>query len=428
MERFRIAFLTIALVALASFTLVACGDDEESETTTSGGAAATTTAADGADAPAGDPIKVGSIVSATGPLAGSLGRSADVLTAWEKHTNAAGGINGHPVKVTTIDDGQNPAKGLAAAKKLIEEEGVVAIVGQMSLVSASWEKYASDKGVPVVGGQPVDTPFMTNPNFFTSGSTLPALLYGEIELTAKAGKKKANVMYCAETPICAQLEPILAGIGKMAGVEVTGQKISSTAPNYNAPCLAAKGKGAEALFVAVNSSVVPRVMASCAKQGYKPLSVASSATTDKAWLDEPDLNGTVISATNAVYTDESVPGVKAFSEALDQYAPGLRDSKQFSFPLIYPWAGGELFAKAAEAAKLTPESKPADVVKGLYALENETLDGIAPPLNFVEGQPGFTPCYFPAEIADGEFRSTSDNEPVCLPEDKAKQLAAAIGG
>jgi hypothetical protein len=47
-----------------------------------------------------------------------------------------------------------------------------------------------------------------------------------------------------------------------------------------------------------------------------------------------------------------------------------------------PWVGGKLFEAAAAKAKLTPDSTPEDVKKGLYALKNETLGGLAPPLTF----------------------------------------------
>lgn len=429
---YRLKRRTVAVAAaIVGLTVAGCGSSSSSSTSTNAsGAAATGTAA--ANAPkstvSGTPIVVGSICSCTGPLAASLGKSLDVMQAWAKYTNANGGLNGHPVKVVTVDDAQNPAKALAGVKKLVETDKVQAIVGQMSLASAAWEKYAAAKGVPVVGGQPVDTPFLTNPDFYASGSTLPLLLYGELALTKQAGKKHVGLFYCAETPICAQLQPILAGLGKQLGLTVDGAKISSTAPNYTAPCLAFKQKGVDALFVAVNSSVVPRVADACAQQGFKPLNVASSATTERSWVKDKNLDGAVVSGTNAVYTDATIPGVKAFLDAIDAYVPGLKDSQQFSYPLIYPWAGGQLFAAAAKAAKLTPTSTPADVKKGLYALKDETLDGIAPPLNFVQGKPGFPTCFFPAKLAGGEFQSVGGGKPTCLDQATAGAIAKALAG
>jgi branched-chain amino acid transport system substrate-binding protein len=153
----------------------------------------------------GDPIKIGTLCSCTGPVAASIGKSLEVLRAWGSWTNANGGINGHPVEVVAYDDGQNPTTALAQAKKLVEEDKVMAIVGTMSLVTDSWAKYVSGKGIPVVGGQSVDVGFFTDPNFFASGSTLPLLLLGEVSLAKASGAEKLGLFYCSETPVCAQL-------------------------------------------------------------------------------------------------------------------------------------------------------------------------------------------------------------------------------
>jgi len=403
-------------VALA-LALSACATDDP--------AAGGTTAVDDGGLK-GDPIVIGSLCSCTGPLAASLGRSLDVLNAWASYTNTNGGINGHPVKVISYDDGQNAAQGLSMAKKLVEEDKVVAIVGQMSLVSDSWSEYVTKAGIPVVGGQPVDSGFFTNPNFFTSGSTLPLLLLGEVSVAAKAGAQKIGLFYCSETPICAQLPPIIEALAGPMNLAVEKQMISSSAPNYIAPCRAFKDAGVDAVFAAVNSDVVPRVSKSCSEQNFDPIQIASSATTQKSWTEDPIMDGSLVVGTNAAYTDESVPGVKNFLDAITEYVPDLQDSPQFSYPMIYPWAGGELFKAAAEAADLGPTSTPADVVTGLRALKDETLDGVSPPLNFPEGVPGFPLCYFTSTITGGAFEPDADA--VCIDQETANGILAALAG
>jgi branched-chain amino acid transport system substrate-binding protein len=376
----------------------------------------------------GTPIVVGALCSCTGPLGASLGKSNEVLHAWAKWTNAHGGVNGFPVKVITYDDGQNPTKGLSLAKKLVEQDKVVGIVGQMSLVSSAWAGYVQGRGIPVLGGQPVDTTFLTNPDFFTSGTTLPVLLLAEIRLAAAAGAKTVGVFYCSETPVCAQLPTLLTAFGAVAGLKVVDAKVSQSAPNYIAECASFKQQGVDTVFSGVNSDVVARIAQSCAQQGFKPRQVASSATTQKSWTTDPNLAGSLVGATNAVYTDPSVPGVKSFLDATAQYLPGLQESPQFSWPLLYPWAGGELFVKAATAARLTPTSTPSDLKRGLYALKDETLDGLAPPLTFTEGKPGFPTCYFAAQLKDGAFQATDGGKPACIDATTAKALQAAVSG
>jgi branched-chain amino acid transport system substrate-binding protein len=421
------------LAALGAFAAAGCGSDDESGSSGSSSSGSTSTGASSGAPKAnvsGDPITVGFICTCTAPTTqGALGPSEDVIQAWASYTNANGGINGHPVKVISEDDAGDPAKSLQAAKKLVETDKVMAIVGQQSLQDAAWEKYVTDKGIPVVGGIALEPTYLTSPSFYPSGSTLPLMLYGIVEQAKKAGKTKLGLFYCAESPVCATLGPILEGLGALEGVEVTAQKVSSTAPNYTAPCLALKQDGVDSLFIGMSSTLVPTIIDACAKQGYTPLNIASGGTTSGVWTENPNLVGTTISATNAVYTDDSIPAVKEFLTALDDYVPGLTDDPQFSYPLINPWAGGQLFKAAGEAAKLTPDSTPEDVKKGLYALKDETLGGLAPPLNFTEGKPAFPACYFAAEITEDGYAPLDGNaDPTCPDPETVGKIGAALGG
>ncbi|WP_327117084.1 ABC transporter substrate-binding protein [Nocardia sp. NBC_01730] len=374
----------------------------------------------------GDPILIGSICSCTGPAAGSVGRAADVLQAWASSVNDRGGVNGHPVKVVSYDDGQNPTTALAVAKKLVEQDKVVAIVGQTSLVSSSWQAYVDSKGIPVIGGQPVDAPFITDPNFFASGTTLPVLMLGEVAQAKQAGAKTFGVYYCAEIPVCEQLPKMLEPMAKQAGMGFAAEKVAIAAPNYIAPCLAFKEKGVDAVFPGVSVEAISRIAASCAQQGYKPIQAPSGASLQKAWAADPNFEGSIFAGSNALYTDDSIPAIKDFSEALDKYVPGLRNSADLSAPLLWPWAGGQLFLAAAKAAGLSPSSTSADVIKGLHALRDETLDGLAPPLTFPEGKPAFPLCYFTGSTKGGAYHSDNGGKPTCIDQDTAAALMKAL--
>ncbi|MEJ1159550.1 ABC transporter substrate-binding protein [Prosthecomicrobium sp. N25] len=74
-------------------------------------------------------IKIGSVVSATGP-ASFLGDPADrTLKLYVERLNAAGGINGKKLQLVTYDDGGDANKAKTFAQRLVEEDKVVAMVG-----------------------------------------------------------------------------------------------------------------------------------------------------------------------------------------------------------------------------------------------------------------------------------------------------------
>jgi branched-chain amino acid transport system substrate-binding protein len=109
--------------AVVALSAAACGG--------SGGGSSTTSSSTGTGAagstlslPGGD-IKVGAIVPLSGPLAGPGAGIKAALTAFVNEANTAGGIDGHKLDLIVENDGNDPATGVVAARKL-KSEGVVA--------------------------------------------------------------------------------------------------------------------------------------------------------------------------------------------------------------------------------------------------------------------------------------------------------------
>ncbi len=82
-----------------------------------------------APAAAADPIKIGAIVSATGP-ASFLGDPQDkTLHAYVDSINAAGGVDGRKLELFIYDDSSDAAKANSFTKRLIQQDKVDFIVG-----------------------------------------------------------------------------------------------------------------------------------------------------------------------------------------------------------------------------------------------------------------------------------------------------------
>jgi branched-chain amino acid transport system substrate-binding protein len=78
---------------------------------------------------AGASIKVGAILSVTGPAAFLGAPEAKTLEMLAEEINAKGGINGTKIELVIKDSGGSPEKAISFAKQLIEEEKVFAIIG-----------------------------------------------------------------------------------------------------------------------------------------------------------------------------------------------------------------------------------------------------------------------------------------------------------
>lgn len=165
------------LATSVAFMLVvaACGSDDSSDTSgTSGDTAApevseatspdespaTDAPAPSGDSPCGqasgeeatgDPIVVGAIVGATGPA--DFSSASKSAAAYFSCVNANGGIDGRPIAYIVEDDAWDPEIAASAAKGLVEDDGVVAMIASTSFVECGANaQYYEDNNVVVVAG------------------------------------------------------------------------------------------------------------------------------------------------------------------------------------------------------------------------------------------------------------------------------------
>jgi len=80
-------------------------------------------------AEAGEPIRIGAILSVTGPAAFLGAPEARTLEMIVEEQNKKGGVLGRKIELIVKDSGASPEKAFSFAKQLIEEDKVFAIIG-----------------------------------------------------------------------------------------------------------------------------------------------------------------------------------------------------------------------------------------------------------------------------------------------------------
>src|SRR5436305_1927585 len=72
--------------------------------------------------------------------------------AWVADVNARGGLAGHPVQLITADDRGDPSQAVSLARRLVEQDGVIAFFGLPDPTTAqAILAYLETKGVPAIG-------------------------------------------------------------------------------------------------------------------------------------------------------------------------------------------------------------------------------------------------------------------------------------
>jgi ABC-type branched-subunit amino acid transport system substrate-binding protein len=99
-----------------------------------------------------DRIVFGQSAAFDGPAAAlGLGMREGILAAFNE-ANATGGVNRRKLELVSYDDGYEPERAIANTRKLIDVDGVFALIGEVGTpTSAAAQPIATDAGVPFIG-------------------------------------------------------------------------------------------------------------------------------------------------------------------------------------------------------------------------------------------------------------------------------------
>jgi branched-chain amino acid transport system substrate-binding protein len=351
--------------------------------------------------------------------------------AWQAYTNAHGGINGHPVKVISLDTKQDPATAVSDVQTLINNDHIIAMVAEDDQNLPAWFPLLVAKGIPAIGGPCYFGDVIcggpkSSPNFFPVTTTTPAITSGNAYAVSLEGKKAFAAVVCEEVASCAQVGVIYKATVPSYGMKWLGVvKAAAAQPNYTAGCLELKSSGADSMQVAVSNAVALRFIQDCATQGYTPTySYSSEIAPGVLTAASKSVGGAPIA-----WVSDGFP-YWTNDPAVQQYrAAFAMVNKPPSEPHgTTDWAAFELFAKALANASANPTA--AEVKQGLYALKNVDLGGLMPQkMTYTEGQPApYVNCFYGwsytnaggykqigASQPSGNSVASGDLKSVCVP-------------
>jgi branched-chain amino acid transport system substrate-binding protein len=405
-------------IVLAALALAGCSSSSSSSSSSpASSAAAGSTSSTGStgSTSAAAPIVIGVVGSFTGVASGSTADAKILTQDWVSMTNAAGGINGHPVQAIYLDNLNTPSQAVTNVQQLVNQDHVKAILDLSDDLESTWAKVVDAAKVPVIG-QSESPNFGTDPNFYSAGTTVGPLIWGELKAAALGKVTKVGALYCAEIAACSQTVPLLTTLGKPLNIAVAySAKVSSSAVSYTAQCLGAKGAGANGATVVAASNTALTVAESCATQGYKPVWVTTAGEMTTPWLQQSAVNGAIGNVQDAPWFDDSIPATKAMQAAIAKYSPSVTTSQSFGAVASIGWAAGLVFGYAAEQEHLTPSAPSTAVITGLDTISNNTFGGFTPPLTYTAGKPAQVACSFIAGISNGKWTEPNGLKTVCMP-------------
>jgi branched-chain amino acid transport system substrate-binding protein len=331
------------------------------------------------------------------------------LSAWVSMQNARGGLDGHPIKLIIGDDQADPATGLVVEKRMIENDHILALVGDINEFGLDqYADYAKSKGVPLIGGDGVGARWFTDPNLFPAIAPATGAMEAGLQYFLSQGATRLGMAYCLEVAkMCGYLNDVVVKttVGKHI---VDDEQVSLVAPSYTSQCLRMQADKVEAIYLLMDTAGAARLVQNCATQGYKPkiMVLGLDATPEFPKVDA--MQGAFVPGSTVPLSERQVPAVAEYHAAMDKYAPGIGDSGTAGLG----WADGLVLGRAG--AHLPDHPTAADFEANLWKMNNDDLGGFTTPLTFPKDKPAVpTSCMFIWGVKDHKFFAPQGTKALC---------------
>jgi branched-chain amino acid transport system substrate-binding protein len=335
-NRLRPTVALLAFVVSLAMLTAACGSDNKSSTSTSGGAAASTTSTAAKQVAAakcglgngkkasGAPIKLGGI--ATKQPGTDFTDIPNAAKAYFDCVNDNGGINGRPVTYVLETEQTDPGQAAAAAKKLVETEKVLGIVGNTSIIECTVNhKYYEAKGYYVIGSGIAPECYGTS-NFAPVNMGPRYSVDGAAQYLIRQGVKKIALDQ-SNVPGTGYIAAGAQAIAKDAGVDFVNLK--DNVPIQDANSVALKAVQAAGANGGVLLNFTPpealKILQAAQRQGLQDRvkwACSTPCNTDflakalgSAWDDKLGVNAELN------LTDFNGPDSNLYRQVMSKYAP-----------------------------------------------------------------------------------------------------------
>jgi branched-chain amino acid transport system substrate-binding protein len=322
----------------------------------------------------GAPIKIGAIdMLIPGADFTTIGK---IVNAYFKCVNDNGGINGRPIKYILYNEQLNPTQQASLAKKLIETDKVVGVVGNTSFTECgtNW-KYYKSKGFTVIGAG-VQAECFGTPSYVETNMGPRYSNIGAAQALVKRGAK--SLIVASPDTISAYADGGVLKVAKAAGIKGQAFPIKLPITDANSTILQlvqAAGDGGGVILDFTPDSA-PALMQAAISQGLvdKVLWGSSTPIANEIMAKQfPQFDGKMFINQEFGNVSDGSPDEVLYQQITKKYAPsvGLQAFGQMGF----------MDAKFATQALLNVQGPitAASYNKAVRALKNQKTSMLCKP-------------------------------------------------
>ncbi|WP_232294973.1 ABC transporter substrate-binding protein [Parafrankia sp. EUN1f] len=348
-------------------------------------------------------VRAGLLFSDTGREAsGSLAFRAGV-DARLGVANDAGGVNGRRITYSWRDDATDTTLNLAAARELVEGEGVFGVIqgGNAASVSAG---YLSDRRAPVVG-LAGEAAWGAYENMFSwhyySAAAGSSDVWGNF--VRSQGGTRAAIVNMALSEATRNYNRQLVDSLQAAGVSVDLTfEVTAAVTSFDTIARLMKAAKIDTITGIIYPNVLAKLLPAVRAAGVNLRVVLSPTGYDGTLLEEigPALAGATIYV-DFVPFETNTPTHARLLTAMVRYAPQIQPPARDS--AVYGWLAADLFLRGLQAAGNCPTRE--SFIRGLRGVHDYDGGGLLPQkVDFATNRGRLSNCYAFVRVSDDGSR------------------------
>ncbi|MFT3777002.1 MAG: ABC transporter substrate-binding protein [Ottowia sp.] len=350
-------------------------------------------------------VKVGAYNALTGPIPLTGKQMAAGWNAAVQAVNAAGGVHGRKIELIMEDDGYEPSRAMAAARKLVERDKVLVVTGLGTPTTVVAARYLEQAKVPLLFPMGASSTqlnqagltqlFMAHPAYMTQAEIVIGWMMDNTDV------KKPCILYQVDP----SGEDHFVGAKKATAARKTQLAAAETfergTTEFSAQVLKMKNAGCDFVYTATTLEAGARVVTAADRIGFTPkfAGFTTQADTTLIKLLGPLAEG-FYAADMMARPESDSEAVKTYHANLKKYAPGIEPT----FFTTYGYASMMLIAEAIRDAG--PQPTRQKVIEALQSW-NPKQSPLMGPVAFSPSNHDGKRSLYMIQVKDGNWTQVS---------------------
>lgn len=335
---------------------------------------------------AADVIKWGVLIDLSGPTSDWGKNQVKGQLDAMRWVNENGGINGKELQLVVIDDGYDPAKGVAGYNRLVDSEKVLGIYIQSTGTTITLAKKIVADGVATIAASftakfedPAKTPF----SFYVSPSygTMGRIALKWIRDNWKDKSRNPKICYIfPDNTYGRDILDVCKDYAKKIGVDVGADQVVNW-PTKDATVQLTNMKRDDPDFAYITSTAMNGavILKNAKALGLRTQFISNIRNFEETLIE---LSGGAAEGTYGVNPiaayGSNVPGMKKVVECHEKWHPGEKGTNVY----VEGWVNILGVAEALKLADTAKDLTPGGIRKAFEQFKNFDTGGLAPPLTF----------------------------------------------